>query len=74
MCRIAGEGEKMFSYNKDRDIFIHMASTFILDGDYLAIADNNEIRNKFYNVTGKILDDYAIGRMRARRNEQTVYS
>jgi hypothetical protein len=64
----------MFSYNKERDIFIHMASTFILDGDYLAIADNNEIRNKFYNVTGKILDDYAIGRMRARRNEQAVYS
>jgi hypothetical protein len=63
-----------FVYNKDKDVFIHLPSTFMLAGDYLAIADNNEIRNKFYNVTGKVLDDYSIGMMRARRSEQTVYS
>lgn len=64
----------MFIYNKDKDIFIHMASTYIIDGTYLAIADNDEIRNKFYNITGLVLDDYSIGMMRARRSEQTVYS
>jgi len=64
----------VFIYNKDKDIFIHLASSFVFDGAYLSIAENDEIRNRFYNVTGKILDDYAIGMMRARRNEQTVYS
>jgi hypothetical protein len=65
---------KMFIYNKDKDIFIHMASTFIFDGDYVALAHNDEMRNKFYNITGTVLDDYSIGMMRAKRNEQTVYS
>jgi len=73
MCKIAGEGGAMFLYNEDKDIFIHLPTSFVLDGDYLAIADNDEIRNKFYNVTGKVLDDYSIGMMRARRHE-TVYS
>lgn len=62
-----------FIYNEDRDIFIHMPSTFVLSGDYLLVADNEEIRNKFYNSTGKMLDDFSIGMMRAKvRNGQTV--
>lgn len=64
----------MFTYNKDSDLFIHWPSSFILTGDYVRIADNDEIRNKFYKATGIVLDNYSIGMMRAKRNEETVYS
>ena len=62
-----------FMYNKEKDMFIHVPSTFVLDGDYLMIADNDEVRNRFYRITGQVLDDFTIGMMRAQRNE-TVYS
>lgn len=62
-----------FIYNEDRDIFIHMPSHFVLAGDYLLVANNSEIKNKFYDATGKVLDDFSIGVMRTRiRNGQTV--
>ena len=64
----------MLTYNKDKDVFIHWPSSFILAGDYVRVADNDEIRNKFYNITGIVLDDYSIGMMRAKRNEEAVYS
>ena len=63
----------MFIYNRDKDVFIHTPTSYILDGTYLCITQNDEIRNKFYNVTGKVLDDYSIGMMRAKRYEEIVY-
>lgn len=63
----------MFTYNKEKDLFIHWPSSFILAGDYVRIADNDEIRNKFYKIAGLVLDDYSIGMMRARRSE-AIYS
>ena len=62
-----------FIYNEDRNIFIHMPSNFVLSGDYILVADNAEIRTKFYEQTGRLLEDFAIGMMRAKvKDAQTV--
>jgi hypothetical protein len=75
MCTIAGEGDIMeFIYNKDRDVFIHVPTKFIIAGEYLEFAHNDEIKRKLRNLTGHDVTDYGIGMLRSRRNEQTVYS
>lgn len=62
-----------FIYNEDRNIFIHMPTGFMFAGDYILTADNAEIRTKFYEQTGRLVEDFAIGMMRAKvKDAQTV--
>ena len=64
-----------FTYVQDQDIFIHNPTYFVFSGDYIAMESNDEIKTKFYNATGYVLDDFAIGMMRARmKNGKTIYS
>lgn len=61
-----------FTYIPERDVFVHNPTLFIFDADYLWAADNEEIKDKFYEATGYILDDYGIGMMRARISHVTT--
>ncbi len=63
-----------FLYNKEKDVFIHIPSNFIISGEYIEFAHNDEIKKKIRNLTGSPITDYGIGMMRAKRSEQTVYS
>ena len=63
-----------FLYNKEKDVFIHVPTNFIIDGDYLQFTHNDELKKKLRNLTGHDVTDYGIGMLRAKRNEQTIYS
>jgi hypothetical protein len=64
-----------FTYIPEQDIFIHLATSFVFAGDYIVLAHNDEIKNKFYDATGYVLDDFAIGMMRARAKDgQAIHS
>lgn len=61
-----------FTYIPEKDIFIHNPTSFIFDAEYIARADNEEIKTKLYESTGYIVDDFGIGAMRARRGYVTT--
>lgn len=61
-----------FSYVPDKDVFVHNPTLYIFDADYISRADNEEIKTKFYESTGYVLDDFGIGMMRARRSHVTT--
>lgn len=63
-----------FVYNKEKDIFVHIPTNFIIAGEYLEYAHNDEIKKRVRNLTGSPITDYGIGMLRSRRNEQTIYS
>jgi hypothetical protein len=53
-----------FVYNVAYDTFTHEASGYIISGDYLRTASNDEIILRIYNATGVEVDDDLIDALR----------